>query len=135
MTITRNKIALGAIAGTVAALTAATAGTWGGAAAAVSSPSAPASAAHAASGTATPIKHVVVIFGENVSFDHYFGTYPHAANTDGTAFHAAPGTPTVNGLDSTALLTATTPNDGNPKRLGPSQAVTCDQDHGYTNEQ
>ena len=25
---------------------------------------------------ATPIKHVVVIFQENVSFDHYFGTYP-----------------------------------------------------------
>ena len=23
--------------------------------------------------TATPIKHVVVIFQENVSFDHYFG--------------------------------------------------------------
>ena len=28
------------------------------------------------SGTRTPIKHVVVIFQENVSFDHYFGTYP-----------------------------------------------------------
>jgi hypothetical protein len=24
--------------------------------------------------TATPIKHLVVIFQENVSFDHYFGT-------------------------------------------------------------
>ena len=31
----------------------------------------------------TPIKHVVVLFNENVSFDHYFGTYPNAANTDG----------------------------------------------------
>src|SRR5580693_4646534 len=30
----------------------------------------------------TPIKHVVVLFNENVSFDHYFGTYPTAANTD-----------------------------------------------------
>ena len=30
--------------------------------------------------TATPIKHLVVIFQENVSFDHYFGTYPHATN-------------------------------------------------------
>ena len=29
--------------------------------------------------TATPIKHLVVIFQENVSFDHYFGTYPVAA--------------------------------------------------------
>jgi phospholipase C len=26
--------------------------------------------------TSTPIKHLVVIFQENVSFDHYFGTYP-----------------------------------------------------------
>lgn len=30
--------------------------------------------------TKTPIKHVVVIFQENVSFDHYFATYPYAAN-------------------------------------------------------
>jgi phospholipase C len=30
-----------------------------------------------------PIKYVVVIFGENVSFDHYFGTYPFAANVPG----------------------------------------------------
>ena len=30
--------------------------------------------------TTTPIKHVVVIFQENVSFDHYFATYPKAAN-------------------------------------------------------
>jgi phospholipase C len=26
----------------------------------------------------TPIKHVVVIYQENVSFDHYSGTYPNA---------------------------------------------------------
>ena len=37
---------------------------------------------------ATPIKHLVVLFDENVSFDHYFGTYPYAANTDGTKFQA-----------------------------------------------
>ena len=30
--------------------------------------------------TATPIKHIVIIFGENRSFDHYFGTYPNALN-------------------------------------------------------
>ncbi len=48
----------------------------------------------------TPIKHLVVIFDENVSFDHYFGTYPFAANTDGTTFTAKKGTPTVNGLYS-----------------------------------
>jgi len=33
--------------------------------------------------TATPIKHLVVIFGENRSFDHYFATYPNAANPPG----------------------------------------------------
>ena len=37
----------------------------------------------------TPIRHVVEIFQENVSFDHYFGTYPHAANSDGENFNAA----------------------------------------------
>jgi phospholipase C len=42
--------------------------------------------------TATPIHHLVVIFQENVSFDHYFGTYPHAANVDGT-LHRAAGNP------------------------------------------
>jgi phospholipase C len=83
--------------------------------------------------TATPIKHLVVIFQENVSFDHYFGTYPHATNTDGHPFHAARGTPKVNNL-TPALLT-NNPNGANPSRLGPSQALTCDQDHGYTAEQ
>jgi len=28
----------------------------------------------------TPIKHLVVIFPENVSFDHDFATYPDASN-------------------------------------------------------
>jgi phospholipase C len=83
--------------------------------------------------TATPIKHVVVVFQENVSFDHYFGTYPHAANTDGTRFVAAPNTPSVNGL-SGSLLTSN-PNGMNPARLTPGQALTCDQDHDYTAEQ
>ena len=49
--------------------------------------------------TATPIKHVVVIFQENVSFDHYFGTYPSALNLSGeTRFTASPRTPKVNNL-------------------------------------
>ena len=42
-----------------------------------------AAAARPRRSTATPIQHLVVIFEENVSFDHYFGTYPNAANTDG----------------------------------------------------
>jgi phospholipase C len=83
--------------------------------------------------TTTPIKHVVVIFGENISFDHYFGTYPNAANTDGTPFTAARHTPDVDGLDH-KLLTDN-PNAYNPKRLSPSQALTCDQNHNYGPEQ
>ena len=50
-----------------------------------------------ASATATPIQHLVVIFQENVSFDHYFGTYPNALNPKGEPkFRAAANTPTVN---------------------------------------
>lgn len=93
--------------------------------------------------TATPIKHLVVIYGENVSFDHYFGTYPNAANPAGEpAFIAAAGTPAVNGL-SAALLTgnpnATNNANGtgasNPFRLDRAQAATADQSHAYTAEQ
>src|SRR4029077_11827909 len=51
-----------------------------------------------AQSTKTPIKHVIVLFQENISFDHYFATYPKAMNLSGErAFQAAPGTPTVNG--------------------------------------
>jgi phospholipase C len=84
--------------------------------------------------TTTPLTHLVVIFQENVSFDHYFATYPVAANPAGEpGFTAAPSTPTVNGLSS-ALLTAN-PNAAQPFRLDRSQAQTCDQDHNYTDEQ
>jgi phospholipase C len=81
----------------------------------------------------TPIEHVVVLFDENISFDHYFATYPNAANIDGTPFHALPRTPKVNGL-TTDLLTKN-PNSYNPDRLTHEQALTCDQDHGYGHEQ
>jgi phospholipase C len=84
--------------------------------------------------TTTPIQHVVVIFQENVSFDHYFGTYPVAANPAGEpAFAASADTPTVNGLNQTLL--AQNPNAANPARLDRSRALTCDQDHGYSAEQ
>ncbi|MFY9931841.1 MAG: alkaline phosphatase family protein, partial [Streptosporangiaceae bacterium] len=92
--------------------------------------------------TATPIKHVVVLFDENESFDHYFGTYPYAANTDGSTFTAKKGTPKVNGLykkitksGPTGPLLTANPNEYNPERLTHSQALTCDQNHGYTPEQ
>jgi phospholipase C len=85
--------------------------------------------------TATPIEHLVVIYQENVSFDHYFATYPTAANPAGEpAFTARPGTPPVNGL-GTSLAAPNNPNSTQPFRLGRAQAQTCDQDHGYTDEQ
>jgi phospholipase C len=89
----------------------------------------------AAPSTDTPINHVVVIFQENVSFDHYFGTYPNAANDDPSEpqFIAAPGTPTVNGL--TGALLTNNPTGVNPFRFTRAQAATCDQDHDYTDEQ
>ncbi len=104
----------------------------------------------AGSGTTTPIKHLVVIFQENVSFDHYFGTYPKAANTSGQRFHAAGHTPRVNGLADTPgaggtgnLLTNNPNRDAgghqvNPRRLDPANindVLLCDQDHDYNAEQ
>jgi len=87
------------------------------------------------SSTATPIKHLVVIYQENVSFDHYFATYPTAANPAGEPrFTAAPNTPSVNGLTA-SLLGSSNPNAVAPFRLGRDQAQTCDQDHSYTDEQ
>src|SRR5258708_40047042 len=96
----RSLLALGAIAlGLVPALSGADQGNDPGAAAR----------------TATPIKHLVVIFQENISFDHYFATYPAAPNPKGEpAFRADEGTPNVNGLNA-PLLTAN-PNLGNPQR-------------------
>jgi phospholipase C len=87
--------------------------------------------------TTTPIKHLVVIFQENVSFDHYFGTYPHAkANADGTVYFsgAKSGTPHVNSLESAGLLT-NNPNAANPFRIDRKNVNTCDEDHGYGDEQ
>jgi phospholipase C len=83
--------------------------------------------------TKTPIKHVVIIFGENESFDHYFATYPNAKNTEQPIFKAAADTPAVNGL-SAGLLT-NNPNLFNPKRLGREDAYTCSFNHDYTAEQ
>jgi len=86
--------------------------------------------------TQTPIKHVVIIFQENSSFDHYFATYPTAANPPGQPqFVAQDDTPTVNGL--TAGLLTLNPNGVNPRRLDrvASDVVTCSNDHDYTDEQ
>jgi phospholipase C len=87
--------------------------------------------------TATPIQHVVVIFQENVSFDHYFGTYPHAANNNPVEPSFGPAssdTPTTNNLLSAGLHTQN-PNSTQPFRLSRAQNYTCDQGHDYKPEQ
>jgi len=99
--------------------------------------------------TSTPIQHLVVIFQENVSFDHYFGTYPNAANTGGEPFKGAGGAK-INGLYNTpglngqgTLLTNNPNKDAmgnqvNPRRLDPTNindVLLCDQDHDYNDEQ
>jgi phospholipase C len=107
--------------------------------------------------TATPIQHLVVIFQENVSFDHYFATYPTATNPPGEpAFKAAAGTPIANtlatpldptnnfaALSGVNLLTgnptmsnaANGTNAINPFRLDRTQAHNADQNHNYDAEQ
>ncbi|WP_309133081.1 alkaline phosphatase family protein [Brevibacterium sp.] len=97
-----------------------------------------------ATATTTPIKHVVVLFDENVSFDHYFGTYPDAANTEseklqggGRAgrFTASDRTPKdIDTLTANNLI-KDNPNAVKPFRLTPDQAITCDQNHAYGSEQ
>src|ERR1700744_1926289 len=98
----------------------------------------PAIARQDGAAAATHLQHIVIIFGENISFDHYFGTYPNATNPVGEpGFRPADNTPTVNGLVG-ALLTAN-PNSlnssvngagaVNPFRLDRSQAWTADQNH------
>ena len=94
--------------------------------------------------TATPIKHLVVIYDENGSFDHYFATYPNAANPPGEpVFTAIPGTPAAD-TPATANLLTNNPNATNaanggdaaePFRLDRTQAATADQNHAYTAEQ
>jgi phospholipase C len=145
------SIALLVAATTVAIAQSATAGGWDG-----HSHGMRGHRPHAFARTATPIKHLVVIFQENVSFDHYFGTYPKAANSDGQPFTAARHTPAVDGLRPatspslppglrhSADLLSTNPNSSLPQRLDSSPTglsgdaggqLTCDQDHDYSDEQ
>ena len=68
------------------------------------------------------IKHVVIIVQENVSFDHYFATYPRAENPPGEpVFRPRPDTPSVNGLN--AALLAANPNSFQPFRLTSAQST------------
>jgi phospholipase C len=85
-------------------------------------------------GATTPIQHVVVIFQENISFDHYFATYPVALNPEGEPrFDAAANTPLVNGL--TPGLLSDNGNSTKPFLLDRSIETTCDNDNHYLDEQ
>lgn len=100
---------------------------------------------HAAgSATTTPIKYLVVIFDENNSFDHYFGTYPTALYPQGepvssqftlgeSPFMPLPNTPSVNGLSPTIMQYGG--NSTAPFRLDRAMETTCDNDNHYTDEQ
>jgi phospholipase C len=94
-----------------------------------------AAAAAPVTATTTPITHLVVIFNENNSYDHYFGTYPVAANLPGEpVFVAAPDTPTGNGLTPELLDNNT--NSVAPFRLDRTQAaLDCDNSNAYKAEQ
>jgi phospholipase C len=95
--------------------------------------------------TKYPIKHLVVIFNENESFDHYFGTYPNALNPEGEpVFEPAKNTQRdINNLLTSPALLDNNPNlnpangagAANPFRLDRTQANTADQGHSYTPEQ
>src|SRR5438128_2829556 len=69
----------------------------------------------------TPIQHTIIVYQENISFDHYFGTFGQ-----GSA-----------GIPAGAQLFHTTPAGAQlgpfkPFRLdGTTQASTCDVDHDY----
>src|SRR3984957_5937350 len=93
----------------------------------------------------TPIKHLVVVFNENRSFDHYFGTYPNAINPEGEpVFEPTKNTQRdINNLLTSPALLENNPNlnpangtgASSPFRLDRTQANTADQNHGYTPEQ
>ncbi|WP_213741916.1 alkaline phosphatase family protein [Bradyrhizobium sp. dw_411] len=104
--------------------------------------------------TKTPIKHLVVIFNENRSFDHYFGTYPNALNPEGEpVFEPAKNTqrdinnflsnttlltnnPNLNPLNNVAATSSSLASvASNPFRLDRTQANTADQSHSYGSEQ
>ncbi|MGG1401645.1 alkaline phosphatase family protein [Bacillus salipaludis] len=90
--------------------------------------------------TASPIKHTVVIFQENRTFDNYFGTYPYAPG-----FKLLPGTP--KDVRNFKYVTGSVPRDvngniynpdsnGNPvypwHDAGKGEIQETDVNHGYT---
>ena len=69
----------------------------------------------AGSAARSPIEHTIIVYQENISFDHYFGTFPG-----------------VDGIPAGASQSHSPSATYSPFRLdGRTQDVTCDVDHGY----
>jgi phospholipase C len=89
---------------------------------------------HPSTATMTPVQHLVVIYQENESFDHYFGAYPVATNPPGEPrFVALPNTPAVNGLGPAII--ANNPNQDPPFRVGRLEFPSCFENGEYSDEQ
>lgn len=76
--------------------------------------------------TSSPIKHMVIIFQENRSFDNYFGTYP---NADG--FLPLPGTPAANGIPAGLSYSDGKGGELAPFAFGAEELKTADVRHSY----
>lgn len=100
------------------------------------------------SNTTTPIKHVVVVMLENISFDNIFATYPIAQNLPGeNLFFPRPNTPIPDNLLTIDPFTGgnyltTNRNVGqqgtgmvNPQRLAPNQVLISSAENGYSRMQ
>src|SRR5258708_14909002 len=72
-------------------------------------------------GTHSPIKHTIILYQENISFDHYFGTYGNGSN----------GIPAGSTLSYTNGISTWGPYSPTPL-TGLTQSRTGDGDPSYT---
>lgn len=73
-----------------------------------------------------------MIFQENRSFDHYFGTYPYAQNQMcETPFYPRKETPQVNNYIASPVFLENNQNLAQPFRLSPTQVNACNPNHNY----
>src|SRR6202163_287820 len=74
--------------------------------------------AESENGARSPIKHTIILYQENISFDHYFGTYGHGSN----------GIPAGSTLTHTSTTGVTYGPDAPTQLSGAIQSRTCDVD-------
>ena len=83
----------------------------------------------------SPIKHLVVIFQENHSFDVYFAHLSGGRQSARTSRVSTRGRARRRSTGSRRPLIERNPNSSKPFRIDRTQSYTCDQDHEYTAEQ